>query len=493
MLRAHHPGRRPPGQWGLVALVLVGSLLGPPAAGQPPPPTVTPPPTEQADPFAGEVIRARILARLGRVAEALAIYETLLARRPDDRALREDYGEVLIDAGLLDRAAATLDQFLRDDPDSLRLRRLRARVDLERDDPGHAVGRLAALLRRAPDDRSIATDLAHAQARAGQWRAALSLYDDILERDPENEEIRSARREIALAHAPRVEVLQRTLLQPGATHQTQEVTWMGWLADRWWLRTGGRHGGYVLDPKLGASGFHEDVQTALATVGYSLSPRWSASSGLEESQRGDVFRTTFRLGGVFDDGKLTYGTLDTAAREVLTNPVTAIPLNGATDRVTLDLSRRLAGRLVGAAHYSWRHFTVSGQELGTEWEAAGRAEIELLKSPASVTLTPQTFFSQYSPTAPSPLRDTVTFIRRQDIIATGLLVGLDLWPGARAQLGAVGRRDLFRAITSWEATGDVRWRLRAWLEIQVLYTRNTESLVVGGKEESFAGRISVLY
>jgi hypothetical protein len=42
-------------------------------------------------------------------------------------------------------------------------------------------------------------------------------------------------------------------------------------------------------------------------------------------------------------------------------------------------------------------------------------------------------------------------------------------------------------------TGEGRWRIRPWLEGRVLYTRNTESTTVGGQEESFLGRLDILY
>jgi predicted Zn-dependent protease len=50
-------------------------------------------------------MRARIQARLGLVEEALATYRALLARYPGDRALREDYAELLVDAGSRTRPA----------------------------------------------------------------------------------------------------------------------------------------------------------------------------------------------------------------------------------------------------------------------------------------------------------------------------------------------------------------------------------------------------
>ena len=116
-----------------------------------------------------------------------------------------------------------------------------------------------------------------------------------------------------------------------------------------------------------------------------------------------------------------------------------------------------------------------------------------MRSRVQVTLIPQVFFSEYTPTADDPLRSLVTFLRREDIIGIGAVVGWDVTNALRLQAGSVGRRDLHRALTSWEVTGEARWRIRPWLEGRVLYTRNTESTTIGGQEESFLGRLDILY
>jgi hypothetical protein len=110
-----------------------------------------------------------------------------------------------------------------------------------------------------------------------------------------------------------------------------------------------------------------------------------------------------------------------------------------------------------------------------------------------VTVIPQVFFSRYTATADGALREAVSFIKREDVLGIGSVVGWDVTPAVRLQAGAVGRRDLFRAITSWEVNGEGRWRIRPWLEGRVLYTRNTESTTVGGQEEFFLGRLDILY
>jgi tetratricopeptide (TPR) repeat protein len=474
-----------------VSLLLGLTLAVPIAAARAQTPPAAP---ETADPLEAEMMRARILARLGRVEDALAAYRALLARHGDDRGLREEYAELLVDAGQLDRAGQVVERYLADDPTSARLRRLRARLDLARGAPAEAGRRLDTLAREQPRDAGITADLAAAELGAGRWHRALDLYGRLLDADPENREFLIARREILLAHAPRVELSHHTLLQTAATHHVEEAAWRGWLADRWWLRAGARYGSYHQDHVVGQPAFSEEVWTALATVGFQPTRAVSLWAGLEESRRHeDIYRTTGRLGAAYDDAKATSATVDVAIRELLTNPVAAIPRNGSTDRVTVDVARRVLVPVVLGAHYDFRRYRASGEDLGDRWEAAGRAELELVRSRVQVTLIPQVFFSRYAPTAGSPLREAVSFIRREDVVAVGAVVGWDVTPALRLQAGTVGRRDLHRAISSWEVTGEGRWRIRPWLEGRVLYNRNTESTTIGGLEESFLGRLDILY
>ena len=372
----------------LGAPIMAARAQTPPAASETP---------EAADPLEVEMMRARILARLGMIEEALAAYRALLARHGDDRRLREDYAELLVDAARLDEAGAVVDRYLADDPTSARLRRLKARLDLARGAPAEAGRRLDTLSREQPQDAGITADLAAAELGAGRWGRALDLYGRMLDADPENREALAAYREILLGHAPRVELIHSTLLQAAATHHVEEVAWRGWLADRWWLRAGARYGSYHQDRVGGRSAFSEEVSTVLATVGFQPMRAVSLWAGLEESRRReDIYRTTGRLGGAYDDAKATSATVDVAIRELLTNPVAALPRNGSTDRVTVDAARRVLVPVVLGAHYDFRHYRASGEDLGDRWEAAGRAELELVRSRVQVTLIPQVFFARYT-------------------------------------------------------------------------------------------------
>lgn len=474
--------------------MLTAALL---AAAPAPAHTQTPPPaapeSPPADPLEMEMMRARIQARLGRVEEALATYRALLDRYRDDRRLREEYAEFLVDAGLFDQAGAVLDRYLAEDPTSVRLRRLRTRLDMAPGGPG-AGRRLDALGRDQPRDPGLTADLAVSELAAGRWNRALELYERLLIDDPDNRDVLGAHREILLGHAPRVELSHFTLLQQSATQNVEEAAWRGWLADRWWLRAGTRFGSYHQDRVVGQAAFTDDVGSVFAILGFHPTRALSLWAGLEESvRREDIFRTTGRLGAAYDDARSTTATLEVAVRELLTNPVTAVPRNGSTDRVSVDVARRVLVPLVLAAHYDFRYYRASDQDLGYRWETAARAEIEVVRSRVQVTMIPQLFFAEYTPIAGSPLRQEVSFIRRENIAGIGALIGWDVTPALRLQAGSVGRRDFYRALTSWEVTGESRWRIRPWLEGRVLYTRNTESTTVGGQEQSFLGRLDILY
>ena len=182
------------------AVWLLGLTLGasiPVARAQTPPAapgTPEAPDSPEAAPLEAEMMRARILARLGMLEEALAAYRALLERHGDNRTLREDYAELLVDAAQLEQAGPVVDRYLADDPTSARLRRLKARLDLARSAPAEAGRRLDVLSREQPKDAGITADLAAAELGAGRWGRALDLYGRMLDADPENREILSAYR-----------------------------------------------------------------------------------------------------------------------------------------------------------------------------------------------------------------------------------------------------------------------------------------------------------
>jgi tetratricopeptide (TPR) repeat protein len=438
-----------------------------------------------------ETVRARLFARLGRTEEALATMQWLLEVRPTDRELREEYVEVLLSAERLPQAAAVLDELLKEDPRSPRLRRLRARVELAQGERLAAARRLESLLDETPDDTGVAAELATAELALGRWPRALSLYGGLLQREPDNEDVRAAYRALLAEHAGRIEVRHRSLLQEAATQHAEDATWRVWASERLTLTAGVHAATYVQDALPGAAGFTEEVQAVSVLAEY-IRERWRVRAGLDESHHDDVFRTTARIGGVYDDGRATFVLLDVGVRELLTNPVVAVRLDAATDRLTLDVTRRLAPRLSLTGHYDVRHHVARGETLGVQWETLVRGDVEILQGRVQATLSPQVYFAEYLPER-SSFRDEVSFLRRQDVLALGFRLGVELLPGLRIDAAVVGRRDLFRAVTAYELLGDLRWKIHPRADVSVIYTRNTESTTVGGKEESVSATVGVLY
>ncbi|HEV8531364.1 MAG TPA: tetratricopeptide repeat protein [Methylomirabilota bacterium] len=475
----------------LVALAIAAAGVAPAAAQAP---SAQPAPPAREETREAEIIRARLLSRLGRTEEALAAFGILLAKYPDDQALRADHVEFLLDSGFTDRAEGELGRLLLSDPRSARVRRLQARLELERGAPSRAADILAALVEESPDDLGLRADLASARVAAGRWAQALSIYSDLLERSPDHDDWRAAHRDLLAGYSPRLQYSHLSLYQQQASHHVDEFTWKAWVAQQWWVRAGTRYGHYHQQASSGEPAFNEYIVTPLVEVGFQATRRLLLRAGLEEPIRHETAQTTLRLGGAFDDGRLLTLTLDAAVHEIVTNPVVAIPLRGTRDRATLDLSRRLTDRAVVFAHYEYRNYRASGEELGHTWEGGGRAEVALWhEHPLQVTLAPQLFFEEYTPVAGSPLREQIGFIRRRDMLGMGLLIGWEVLQGLRVQVGSTGHRDLHRQVSSWEALGEVRWRIRRWVEMRVLYNRNTDGGLLGGTEQLFTANLEILY
>jgi hypothetical protein len=353
---------------------------------------------------------------------------------------------------------------------------------------------LEALRRELPDEPSLAGDLAYAEARAGHYRRALALYEEALARDPTDRTLRAARAELAFAQAPYVELLHRTLLQRDGESHVEELAGRAWIADAWWVRPALRYGRYHADRHDAHAAFTDDIETVALLAGWQPQRDWGIRAGLDEARHDDFYRTTLRLGAGFDDRRTTRLDLDLAFRELLTNPVEAVALNGATDRVTLTAWRLLVQRVAAAGHYEYRRYRARGHDVGGQWEADVRLELGLVeRSTLRVALVPQLFASEYSAAGPDELRDRLPFLRRQEIVALGLVAGWDVLPNLRLSGSGVGRRDVFRDVTSYEFSGDARWRVADRIELEGLYVRNTESFRIGGKEETFFVRLRVLY
>ncbi len=93
------------------------------------------------------------------------------------------------------------------------------------DSPGEESPDPSAWAEEASAPAAPSSGPAWVHARALVFGDALSLYAGLAERDPDNDALRRAYREILLAHASRLELSHATLFQLAATHHTEEVAW----------------------------------------------------------------------------------------------------------------------------------------------------------------------------------------------------------------------------------------------------------------------------
>lgn len=121
-------------------------------------------------------IVARSLRRTGRVAEAVAEYEALLAAHPTSSTLHLDYAELLSETGELRRAEAAIESARRLDGRSRRFLRVQAQHLLRAGEPrdaSRAVLRSIAMHR--PESTEVA-DLGTAYEHLGEFGEALATY-----------------------------------------------------------------------------------------------------------------------------------------------------------------------------------------------------------------------------------------------------------------------------------------------------------------------------
>lgn len=132
---------------------------------------------------------AQALSYLRRYDESLAEFRKVLAERPGDVAVRQDYGQVLLWAGRADEAYAELNavplEQLKPEGVLALADTLVARRDYER-----AEKIFAAQLQRVPDDQLTRLKLAEILSWTKRYDASLALYREILAARPDDIQVR---------------------------------------------------------------------------------------------------------------------------------------------------------------------------------------------------------------------------------------------------------------------------------------------------------------
>ncbi len=157
-------------------------------------------PTHAQAPFAFDIqtrerMQARLLERNGRVAEAMAAYQRLLAEHPEDHDIRDEYLDALIRHERHDHAEALLRDWMRREPESPTAARRMAELYMAQGRSAQAAHAYETALRLAerrgdPPDLYALEGLAYAYWDLGKERDALQRFRELETLQPDNMEVR---------------------------------------------------------------------------------------------------------------------------------------------------------------------------------------------------------------------------------------------------------------------------------------------------------------
>lgn len=322
-------------------------------------------------------MRARSTYRQGDTAGGLAVYDSLLARRPDDASLRLELTELLLETGY---ASAALDRLPEPIADQ-RLLRTSGRAHAALGQWAAAVRAWEPVSRAEPADVELRLNLVDAMSRIDRWRPAFHLLRPLRLSD---------RRDVAeRAYEYDLELRRRwgrsVHLEVGHTGLPRERSWRPEVGVRWpiasrgLLRLQGRGGQY--DDTAPDSG-SPSLRQLQAEAAWAPVPGWEAALG--------AGWTGGRLTGLADAGARVEGPLPgTPIRgravvrvdEPWVEPVDALSAGGRLDRQQLTLSMSVGGWYLSLDGRR-RQFGIDGaSDLGHDRRLTGYVSRQLWRRP----------------------------------------------------------------------------------------------------------------
>jgi tetratricopeptide (TPR) repeat protein len=147
------------------------------------------------DPVIGNT-HAELLRKKGQLEAALAAYDAVIERFPNDAVAGNGRAEVLKERGELEAALAAYDAAIERFPDDAVARNGRAEVLKERGELEAALAAYDAVIERFPNDVVACNGRAEVLKERGELEAALAAYDAVIERFPNNVVARNGRAEV---------------------------------------------------------------------------------------------------------------------------------------------------------------------------------------------------------------------------------------------------------------------------------------------------------
>ncbi len=136
-----------------------------------------------------DVMVAKMLARLGRVDEALPIFERTIELLPDDVNLVLDFADSMIAVQRIERARALVDRAKSMKPKSARVMRLDGSLLLREKRPAEAARVLRVAFERHGPEAGTESERGLANELSGDWIAATDAYERSLQLQPGNVDV----------------------------------------------------------------------------------------------------------------------------------------------------------------------------------------------------------------------------------------------------------------------------------------------------------------
>jgi tetratricopeptide (TPR) repeat protein len=197
-----------------------GGMVPPPVAGNPPGQGL--PPGQGNPPNQDEIERARGLAREGKPQEALAQFDALISRAPQDAALRSERGTMRLWNNDLRGAREDWAAIASQSPDNVDARKFAAALELVAGDPRASLAQYQELARIRPADPLVLIGQGQASLWTGDTVGAQKSFQQALQISPDlAKSLYEQANQMLSANVPAIAHVQYTTvvwLDPNAYH-----------------------------------------------------------------------------------------------------------------------------------------------------------------------------------------------------------------------------------------------------------------------------------
>ncbi len=300
---------------------------------------------------------ARILFRREEIEPSLALYRELLEEFPRDIDLVSDYGEVLILAQRYEEILQKIEGLPSDLQETMPIKRLKARLYIEMDEPAKAETLLLELKESYPEDVGIMWDLAYLQNQKGKWKRAFENYKEILRLTPDHLEAQKESRKIEQTRKARLSIggSYRKLGDDTVIEEKSEFSWYATESLKLW---GGEKIQWFEGDTLDQVTLEEIAVTPYLGFKYFWENGFVLSAQLE-AVIVDEFRVAGELGLLWQSIRQEQSVeVQIEINRLWQDPVAAAALNGVRHNLKIQGEQNWSEDWFSQAHLEASYFSV---------------------------------------------------------------------------------------------------------------------------------------